>query len=209
MSAGSAPRSSIAPAVGSTKRSSVASTVALPAPEGPVSATRAPGGICREKPSSAGASRWAYSTRSDSMVRAGGAAADRGGGGTDAGEAVRRGAAGAGGGAGGARDSRHRGGARAGRGRLPLGGGVELGSRAAQRYEDLRRHQQHGQGGLEPELAPQQTKPEDHRDQADAESRDEVHGEGGEEGHPQCAHRGLAHSFGRGGHLASALGGAV
>ena len=55
--AGERPSIVSVPALGSTKRSSAASTVDLPDPDGPVNATRAPGSACREKDVNAGRPR--------------------------------------------------------------------------------------------------------------------------------------------------------
>ena len=92
-----------------------------------------------------------------------------------------------------------------GRRRLPFGAGMELGPGPAERDEDLRGDQQHGHRGLQAELAPQQAQAQDHGHEADAESGDQVHGEGGEEGHPQRAHGGDAHPLGGLDHLAATV----
>ena len=89
-----------------------------------------------------------------------------------------------------------------GRGRLSLGAGVELGAGAAQRDEDLGRHEQDGHGRLQAELAPEQPQPEHHRDQADPEAGEHVHGQRREEGDAQGAQGGGAHAVGGRRHLA-------
>ena len=83
-----------------------------------------------------------------------------------------------------------------GRRRLPFCAGVELGPGPAEGDEDFRGDQEHSQRGLEAELVPEEAQAQDHGHQADPEPGDEVHGEGGEEGHPQRAHGGDAHPFG-------------
>ena len=181
------------PALGSTKRKRAARTVDLPAPDGPVTATRAAGAACSEKAASAGRARSGYSTASASMARSGTVPMRR----------RRRPAscpAAAVAGVGRAEDLED-----ARRRRLALGAGVELRPGAAERDEDLRRDQQDGQGGLQPQLAPQQAEAEHHGHEADPEAGDEVHGEGGEEGHPQGAHGGDADPLVGRLHLASAV----
>ena len=74
---------------------------------------------------------------------------------------------------------------------------MELGPGPAQRNEDLGRHEQDRHGGLEAELAPEEAEAEHHGDETDAEAGDHVHGQGRQEGHPQRAHGGRPHAFGR------------
>ena len=186
------PSSAMVPALGSTKRSSAASTVDLPHPEGPVSASRIPGGACREKDVRAGLIT-VLVVDAEPVDGEGRAAA-----------VPRRRRVGhrrvsAGGGAGRDLGREHLDHPR--RCRLPLGAGVELGSGPAQRDEDLRRHEEDGHGRLQAELPPEQPQAEDHGDEADAEAGDHVHGEGGEEGDAQGAHGGGPHALGGGLHL--------
>ena len=84
----------------------------------------------------------------------------------------------------------------AGRRRLSFRAGVEFGPGAAERDEDFRGDQEHGERGLQAELAPQQAQAQDHGHETDAESGDEVHGQGGEERHPQRPHGGDANPLG-------------
>ena len=84
----------------------------------------------------------------------------------------------------------------AGRRRLPFRAGVELGPGAAEGDEDLRGDQEHGQRGVQAELAPEQAQAQDHGDETDAESGDEVHGQGREERHPQRPHGGDTNALG-------------
>ena len=58
---------------------------------------------------------------------------------------------------------------------------------------------------LQAELAPEQAQAERHGDEADAEPGDQIHGQGGEEGHPQRAHGGDADAFGGLDHLAATV----
>ena len=65
---------------------------------------------------------------------------------------------------------------------LPFGAGVELGSGAPQRDEDLGSDQKHRHGGLQVEFPPQQAQAQCHGNEPDAESCDQIHGECGQEG---------------------------
>ena len=82
---------------------------------------------------------------------------------------------------------------------------MELRAGPAEGDEDLGCDEEDRHGGLEPELAPEEAQPEGHRDEADAEAGNQVHGEGGQERDAQRAHGGGAHAFGGRGHLAATL----
>ena len=83
-----------------------------------------------------------------------------------------------------------------GRRRLPFRAGVEFGPGAAERDEDFRGDQEHGERRVQAELAPEQAQAQDHGHETDAESGDEVHGQGRKERHPQRPHGGDADPFG-------------
>ncbi len=138
------------PSYGSTKRNNAASTVDLPAPDGPVRARRVPGCATEGDPDECGALT-VPELHAETVDRQdpGGGSGGGNGGGTGAGRnpwdrvGPRRG-----------RDGRREHLDDPLRGGLPLGAGVELGSGAAHRYEDLGRDQEHRHGGLQVELAP-------------------------------------------------------
>ena len=173
------------PSLGSTKRSNAANTVDFPAPDGPVRATRVPGGLqgdarqCR-----LGAVVVAHTETRNLQTAAVVAVRGHGSGGAGAGALSRRG-----------RDGRGEDLDDPCRGRLPFGAGVELGAGPARRNEDLGRHEEDRHGGLEPELAPEEAQPEHHGDEADAEAGNHVHGEGRQECDAERAHGGRTHAF--------------
>ena len=186
------------PSLGSTKRNSAASTVDLPAPDGPVRARRVPGRACEGDARECGALPVLvlHAEAVDRQDRAAGARHGTVAGGTAGDRLVglRRG-----------RDGRREHLDDPRRSGLPLGAGVELGPGAAHRDEDLGRDEEDGHGGLQVELAPQQAKPEHHGDEPDAEPGDHVHGERGQEGDTERAHGGGPDAFGRRLDLAAAL----
>ncbi len=66
---------------------------------------------------------------------------------------------------------------------------MELGRGPPKRQEDLRGDEQHRQRDVQRAVAVEQAQPEDHRDEARPETGQELEGERGQEGYPECAQR--------------------
>jgi hypothetical protein len=140
------------PAARGANPSSASNTEDLPAPEGPTSATREPGGAWRLKPARGGRGAVVVLDAESLNAQIDGVSWLPGRAGLAA-DSARHGRP--------ARDSAGASGARARTSstrvcrRLPFGAGVELGPGPTERDEDLRGDQEHGQRGLQAELAPQ------------------------------------------------------
>ena len=84
---------------------------------------------------------------------------------------------------------------------------MELGAELAQRLVQLGREHEHGETGLEPDAAVDETHADGDRDERDAERRRQLEHRARQEAHPQRRHRRLpvavAHLLDRRGLLAS------